>query len=50
MVLKFIVIMMQNLFVFSEESGDYQNRKNKSFKNYLSHLFGRKGGGNLRHL
>ena len=36
------------LFVFSEESGDYQNKKKKSFNNYLSHLFGRKGGGNLK--
>ncbi|MGB8319889.1 MAG: hypothetical protein WCE54_17285, partial [Ignavibacteriaceae bacterium] len=36
------------LFVRSEESGDYQIQKNKSFKNYMQHLFGIKGGGNLK--
>ena len=32
----------------SEESGDYQLRINKSLKNYYLHLFGIKGGGNLK--
>ena len=36
------------LFIRSEESGDYQIRKNKSLKNYYLHLFGIKGGGNLK--
>ncbi len=33
------------LYVRSEESGDYQIRKNKTLKNYYLHLFGIKGGG-----
>ena len=37
------------LYCHSEESGDYKIRKNKSLKNYLLHLFGRKGGGNLKY-
>lgn len=36
------------LYVHFEESGDYQLRKNKSLKNYYQHLFGKKGGGNLK--
>ena len=36
------------LYTYSEESGDYQNRKNKSIVNYFLHLFGRKGGGNIK--
>jgi GT2 family glycosyltransferase len=36
------------LKVYPEESGDQQNRKQKSLKNYYNHLFGIKGGGNLR--
>jgi len=36
------------LYVRFEESGDYQLRKDKSLKNYYLHLFGRKGGGNLK--
>jgi GT2 family glycosyltransferase len=36
------------LYVRSEESGDYQIRKDKSFRNYYKHLFGKKGGGNLK--
>ena len=31
-----------------EESGDFQIRQNKSLKNYYLHLFGIKGGGNLK--
>ena len=36
------------LFMFTEESGDYKNRKIKSIKNYLNHLLGMKGGGNIK--
>ncbi|KAB2880959.1 glycosyltransferase family 2 protein [bacterium] len=36
------------IFVFPRASGDAQNRKNKSWKSYYNHLFGIKGGGNLR--
>jgi GT2 family glycosyltransferase len=36
------------LFVRIEESRDYQLRKNKSFKSYFLHLFGKHGGGNLK--
>lgn len=36
------------LFIYPEVSGDAENRKKKSFKNYYKHLFGIKGGGNLR--
>ena len=34
--------------MYSEEGGNYQIRKNKSIKNYFRHLFGIKGGGNLK--
>jgi GT2 family glycosyltransferase len=36
------------LYTYPEESGDHQNRRTKSFQNYRNHLFGIKGGGNLR--
>lgn len=36
------------LLTYPEESGDRNIRKNKSFKNYFNHLFGIKGGGNLK--
>lgn len=36
------------LFSFPEECGDYEIRKHKSLRNYYNHLFGIKGGGNLR--
>ena len=36
------------LYAYPEVSGDAENRKNKSLKNYYNHLFGIKGGGNLR--
>ena len=36
------------LYVRVEESGDYKIRSNKSLKNYYFHLFGIKGGGNLK--
>lgn len=36
------------LYIYPEESGDRKNRISKSFKNYYNHLFGIKGGGNLR--
>lgn len=36
------------LFVYPEESGDVKLREKKSFRNYYSHIFGIKGGGNLR--
>lgn len=36
------------LTIFPEESGDFNNRKKKNLKNYINHLFGLKGGGNLR--
>ena len=36
------------LYVRFEESGDYKIRSNKSLKNYYFHLFGIKGGGNLK--
>lgn len=36
------------ILTYPEESGDRQNRKTKSFKNYYNHLFDIKGGGNLR--
>ncbi|MCC9135064.1 glycosyltransferase family 2 protein [Pontibacter silvestris] len=35
------------LFTYPEESGDRQNRRKKTLKNYYNHLFGIKGGGNL---
>ncbi len=36
------------LYTYPEEGGDHKIRKNKTIKNYLSHLFSIKGGGNLR--
>lgn len=36
------------LYTFPEESGDTQNRKKKTLKNYYKHLFSIKGGGNLK--
>jgi len=36
------------LLTYPEASGDWQNKTRKSFRNYLTHLFGLKGGGNLR--
>lgn len=36
------------LYTYPEESGDRQNRRRKTFKNYYNHLLGIKGGGNLR--
>lgn len=35
------------LLTYPDESGDFQNRKKKTVKNYYNHLFGIKGGGNL---
>jgi GT2 family glycosyltransferase len=36
------------LFVYLDASGDAELRKHKSLKNYYHHLFGTKGGGNLK--
>jgi GT2 family glycosyltransferase len=36
------------LLIYPEESGDAENRKKKSLKNYYNHLFGMKGGGNIK--
>jgi GT2 family glycosyltransferase len=36
------------LLIYPDASGDRDNRKKKSIQNYINHLFGRKGGGNLR--
>jgi len=36
------------LFTYPEEGGDHKIRKNKTLKSYLNHLFGLKGGGNLK--
>lgn len=36
------------LFTYPEEGGDHKIRRVKNLKNYFSHLFGIKGGGNLR--
>jgi len=36
------------LYTYPEVSGDAENRKKKSVKNYFNHLFGIKGGGNLK--
>jgi GT2 family glycosyltransferase len=35
------------LFVYPEESGSVQLRKSRSIRNYVNHLFGIRGGGNL---
>lgn len=36
------------LYTYPEESGERQNRKSKSVRNFYKHLFDIKGGGNLR--
>jgi len=36
------------IYTYPEASGDQQNRQKKSFKKYKDHLFGIRGGGNLR--
>ena len=36
------------LLTYPEASGDRQNKAQKSLRNYYNHLFGIKGGGNLR--
>lgn len=36
------------LYTYPEESGDHELRKKKSLKNYFLHLFGIRGGGNLK--
>jgi GT2 family glycosyltransferase len=36
------------LLTYPEASGDRQNKARKSLRNYYNHLFGIKGGGNLR--
>ena len=36
------------LITFPEESGDRKNRDKKTYKKYYGHLFGIKGGGNLK--
>ncbi len=36
------------LYTYPEESGDRSNRHKKTLNNYYQHLFGIKGGGNLR--
>lgn len=36
------------LYTYPEESGDHKLRKKKSLGNYFLHLFGIRGGGNLR--
>jgi len=38
------------IYIFPKESGAIQNRINRSFKNYLQHLFGKKGEANLRNI
>jgi GT2 family glycosyltransferase len=35
------------LLIYPEESGDVRFRRTRSIRNYYSHLFGKKGGGNL---
>jgi len=35
------------LLIYPDVSGDAENRKKKSLKNYYNHLFGIKGGGNI---
>ena len=37
------------LLIYPEESGDRKNRERKNLKNYYNHLFGIKGGGNLKY-
>ena len=36
------------IYTYPKASGDWQNRQSKNLKNYMNHLFGIKGGGNLR--
>lgn len=36
------------LYIYPDVSGDAENRKKKSLKNYYNHLFGMKGGANLK--
>ncbi len=36
------------LLTYPDESGDHKLRKNKTIANYYNHLFGIKGGGNLK--
>lgn len=36
------------IYTYPAESGDYKNRRKKNVKNYYNHLFGIRGGGNLR--
>lgn len=36
------------LFTYPEEGGDRKLRREKNLQNYINHLFGIKGGGNLR--
>ncbi|GAB4405667.1 MAG: hypothetical protein OHK0053_31660 [Microscillaceae bacterium] len=36
------------IYTYPDESGDKQNRKKKNWKKYYDHLFGIRGGGNLR--
>jgi GT2 family glycosyltransferase len=36
------------LFIYPDASGAAENRKKKSLKNYYTHLFGIKGGGNVK--
>ncbi len=38
------------LLIYPELSGNFENRKNRNFKNYYKHLFDIKGGGNLKNL
>lgn len=35
------------LLIYPDASGDVENRKKKSLKNYYNHLLGKKGGGNI---
>jgi len=36
------------IYIYPDISGSQELRKNKNFKNYYNHLFGIKGGGNLK--
>jgi GT2 family glycosyltransferase len=36
------------LYTYPQEGGDHKIRQNKTWKNYFEHLFGIKGGGNLK--
>jgi GT2 family glycosyltransferase len=37
-----------HVYTYPEESGDFDNRKSKNLRNYINHLFGIKGGANLK--